>query len=289
MTSSVSMSNLVFSGTAATAASSIYQLMALYSTMSSQYDKLMILDTESSYKGADATSENTENAADQQAKQMRQRAWGSIGLGSLECLGVIGSITIETLKTPTIRENENQLKQMESNQKELKEIRTSGPDSVLSNNERISSEQNLETKQNMKDLTRDKDFSKEWTEDERNTIKLANDKDYDELTQKLDKQIGRKSDDINAMKKELYSKSDKLQQFSRSVGLIAQGCLEATAANHQEEAGKFEAAKVMSEETGKLADQMYQMDQQGSSKYFDMSLQLPEILTGLQQADSSQN
>jgi hypothetical protein len=283
------MSNLVFSGTAATAASSIYQLMALYSTMSSQYDKLMILDTESSYKGADATSENTENAADQQAKQMRQRAWGSIGLGSLECLGVMGSTIIETLKTPTIRENENQLKQMEANQKELKEIRTPGPDSVLSNSEGISSEQNLETKQNMKDLTSDKDFSKEWTEDERNTIKLANDEDYDELTKKLDKQIGRKSDDINAMKKELYSKSDKLQQFSRSVGLVTQGCLEATASNHQEEAGKFEAAKVMSEETGKLADQMYQLDQQGSSKYFDMSLQLPEILTGLQQADSSQN
>ncbi|MCP5489581.1 MAG: hypothetical protein H7A42_00510 [Chlamydiales bacterium] len=44
----------------------------------------------------------------------------------------------------------------------------------------------------------------------------------------------------------------------------------------------------MSETGGKLMDQLYQQSAQNASKYLDLSLQLPEILTGLQQADSSQ-
>lgn len=60
------------------------------------------------------------------------------------------------------------------------------------------------------------------------------------------------------------------------------------ASNHQEDTGKFESEKVMSETGGKLMDQLYQQSAQNASKYLDLSLQLPEILTGLQQADSSQ-
>lgn len=288
MTSSVSMSNLVFSGTAATAQSAIYQIMALYSSMSSQFDKLMMLDTVSSYKSADATSNNTEKAANEQASQMRDQALGEFISGGVMLGGMGIAMGYSSFAGKGLASEEAELQSMKDYQDAAKEALDKNPGVRLDN---FGEDEDLETKQlkkNVDELSQASKFSSRDFKADKQTIDLADENELKKISKNLDTQRSSLEDQLNQRKSRIDKNSDHLMQGSNAVGQVGRAMMNTGAASHQQDAGKFEAMKVMSQEGGKIMDQLYQQSSQNASKYAEMSVQLPEILTGLQQADSSQ-
>ncbi|WP_420422074.1 hypothetical protein [Simkania sp.] len=288
MTNSVSMSSLVFNGTAATAQNAVYQIMALYSTMSSQYDKLMILDTVSSYKSSESTAKNTEKAADQQASQTRDQAFGEIALGGITLGGVGLAMTYSTYAERDLTDESNELKSMKKYQSATEEALKNDPGSRLSN---FAGEEDLETQQNkakIDELSHASNFSKRIFTEDKAAIDLADENELKKVSKHLNSRTSDLEQKLNDARKEISKKSDRIDHVAGAVGQIGRASAQMVAANHQEEAGKYKSQKVMSESGGKMMDQLYQQSAQNASKYLDLSLQLVEILTGLQQADSSQ-
>jgi len=288
MTSSVSMSNLVFSGTAATAQSSIYQIMALYSSMSSQFDKLMILDTVSSYKSADATSKNTQKAANEQASQMRDQALGEFISGGVMLGGMGVAMGYSSFAGKGLSSEEAELQSMKEYQSATEEALKANPGTRLAN---FNGDEDLETKQlkeSVDELSRASNFSERDFKADKQTMQLADENELKKISKHLDTQINSLEDKLTQRRSRIDKNSDHMMQGSNAAGQIGRAMMNTDAASHQQDAGKFEAMKVMSQEGGKIMDQLYQQSSQNASKYAEMSVQLPEILTGLQQADSSQ-
>lgn len=306
MTSSVSMTNLVFSGTAAAAQNAIYKIMSLYSTMSSQYDKLMILDTVSSFKSAESTAENTKNASHEQASQTRDQAYGEFACGVVSLGGMGVGFAYSTLAEKGLDPREEELQTVKDYQTETENALKQNVGKNLSNSEKGEDLETKRIKNTLGELSRTSDFSKRIPEKEKQALKLSEepqlkvakaDKDalylgdedqLKEISKHLNKRGQSLEEEINGSKSRISKNADHIMQASNAVGQIGRASAQIKAANHQEDAGKFESEKVMSETGGKLMDQLYQQSAQNASKYLDLSLQLPEILTGLQQADSSQ-
>lgn len=288
MTSSVSMSNLVFSGTAAQAQGAIYQIMALYSSMSSQFDKLMILDTVSSYKSADATSNNTEKAANEQASQMRDQAMGEFISGGVMLGGMGVAMGYSSFAGKGLASEEAELESMKEYQSATKEALSKNPGIRLDNFAEGEDEETKQMKRNVDELSQASNYSSRDLKADKNTLEWADENDLKKISKHLETQMSSLEDQLNQRKSRIDKNSDHLIQGSNAFGQIGRAMMNTGAASHQQDAGKFEAMKVMSQEGGKIMDQLYQQSSQNASKYAEMSVQLPEILTGLQQADSSQ-
>jgi len=289
MTSKVSLSSLTMCGTAAQAQSAIYKVMGAYSQMSTMYDKLMQLGTICQYKSSQATSTNIENAADQQSKQLRDQAIGSLVLGGVELTGVGFSIASETLGEKSLQKDKTELNNMKSYQKTLDDRLENPPESPLStnNSDNIEAQSKLMEERMNKIEPNMRSGEQPISNAEMEAIKTAGEDEVKNLSKSTNSQIEQKERELDEKRSKINRRTDRITLTSNALGQIGSGLSNAKGASHTSEAGKFEAMKTMTQSSGQIMQEFYQQATQGASKYFELALQLPQILTGLMEADTS--
>ena len=129
-------------------------------------------------------------------------------------------------------------------------------------------------KQDIQALSRAESYSDRNLDADKNTMELANDDELKEISKRLDTQISSQEDLLNQRRGRIEKNSDHIMQSAIATGQIGKASMSTEAASHQLDAGQFESKKIMSQEGGKIMDELYQMSSQNSSKYAEMSVQL---------------
>lgn len=285
-TSPVTQSNNnLFGGSLAPAQASIYSLIMALGPLSQMFIKLQAEENLVGVKSGQVSAENTEEASNERASQMRSQAIGSFALGGIEGLGIGAAVGNEIMGNRGLAGEQEELDSMKKYRDGVADETKPGKSRELLN---FAEKDTADVKKTVNELKSTTNYTNRDFDKDMENLQFASPEQTQELVESLTGKINSAESSLANKLQEVGRRSQYITQGSNAIAQVANSGATVDSAHHQGEVGKYEAEDMMAKTSGQLAEKIGQTASSEGKQFFELELQEFQTLSTLKDSDTAQ-